>query len=61
MSYALFCEKCKLGSFFNEKIDKFTCNKCIDDQPERSKREDRIGLYEWHKRCAFGLYSDAVL
>ena len=38
MTYALFCEKCKLGSFFDERIDSFICDDCI--QPERSKRED---------------------
>lgn len=42
MTYALFCDKCGLGSFCNEKIDSFICNTCKNNQPERSKREDSI-------------------
>ena len=40
MIYALFCEKCKLGSFCNEKIDLFTCDKCVNNQPDRLRRVD---------------------
>ena len=40
MIYALFCDNCKLGSFSDEKIDPFICDKCINNQPKRSKRED---------------------
>ena len=30
-------------------------------QPERSKREDILSIDEYHKRCAYGPYYDAVL
>lgn len=61
MTYALFCEKCGLGSFCNEKIASFICHDCKNNQPERSKREDVMSIDEYHKRCAFGPYYDAVL
>jgi len=37
MTYALFCEKCKLGSFCDEKIYPFICDSC--NQPERLSPE----------------------
>lgn len=40
------------------------CSKIVDAypyQPERSKREDVISIDEYHKRCAYGPYYDAVL
>ena len=40
MTYALFCDKCKLGSFCNEKIEPFICDSC--NQPERLSPEDHI-------------------
>jgi len=47
----------------------YECNKKLiwdfenkmNHQPDSSKREDSIDIHEWHKRCAFGPYADAVL
>ncbi len=56
MPYALFCMKCKLGSFCNGKIDPFICDECRNDQADRLNPEDiyyrnEDGTYPPLKAC----------
>ena len=42
MTYALFCDICKFGSFSNFKIDPFICVECKNDQADRLNPEDHF-------------------